>query len=210
MPRILVLAGVNGAGKSSLLGAWMREERLTWFNPDAFTRELEAAGYPHHEANAKAWEEGKNRLVRAMVNAEDYAFESTLGATTIPALLREAMESHEVHVWFCGLSNVDLHIERVSERVAQGGHDIPEHKIRERFDTSRQNLVALLGGLTTLHLYDNSVPMEDGVAEPRLVLELEHGIMLYPADVDALVATPTWAVPIMEHALRIHPPAWLA
>ncbi|WP_421568560.1 hypothetical protein [Stenotrophomonas sp. PD6] len=209
MPRILVLAGVNGAGKSSLLGGYLREDGLSWFNPDAFTRELEDAGYAHDEANAKAWEEGRNRLARAIANGEDYAFETTLGANTIPGLLREAMETHEVIVWFCGLSSVELHIERVADRVAQGGHDIPEDKIRERFDRSRQNLIALAQGLTTLHVYDNSAPMNNGVALPQLVLELERGVVLYPSSVEELGATPGWAVPIVEHAVQLHPPGWL-
>lgn len=209
MPRILVLAGVNGAGKSSLLGKYLTDDGLTWFNPDAFTRELESAGYVHDEANAKAWEEGRDRLARAIANDEDYAFETTLGANTIPALLREAMQTHQVIVWFCGLSNVELHVERVRERVASGGHDIPEHKIRERFDRSRQNLISLMEGLATLHVYDNSFPMDDGIAEPQLVLELEGGVISYPSNVEELGATPAWAVPIMEQALRFHPPHWL-
>jgi len=209
MPTILVLAGVNGAGKSSLLGAYLKEEGLTWFNPDTFTRELEAIGYSHDEANAKAWEEGKDRLVRAIANADDYAFETTLGANTIPRLLRAAMETHDVTVWFCGLSNVELHIERVAQRVAQGGHDIPESKIRERFDKSRQNLVTLMDGIATLHVYDNSAPLDGDTSDPQLVLELENGVILHPSSVDELGAIPAWSIPIVEHALQLYPPAWL-
>lgn len=209
MPTILVLAGVNGAGKSSLLGTYLTDDGLTWFNPDTFTRELEAVGYSHEEANGKAWNEGKDRLVRAIANGEDYAFETTLGANTIPKLLREATETHDVNVWFCGLSNVELHIERVAQRVAQGGHDIPEQKIRERYDRSRENLIALMDGLVTLHVYDNSAPMEGGSSEPQLVLELENGVILHPSTVEELGAIPEWSTPIVERAFQLYPPAWL-
>ena len=61
MGRILVLAGVNGAGKSSLLGTWLEAEGLSWFNPDSFTRRLVEAGWPLPEANAEAWQEGTRR-----------------------------------------------------------------------------------------------------------------------------------------------------
>lgn len=209
MPTILVLAGVNGAGKSSLLGTYLQEDGLSWFNPDSFTRELEATGCSHDAANEKAWHEGKDRLVRAVANFEDYAFETTLGANTIPRLLREAMDTHDVIVWFCGLSNVDLHIARVAQRVAQGGHDIPEHKIRERYDRSRQNLIELMDGLVKLYVYDNSAPMEDGVSEPQLVLELENGSILHPANLDELSMVPDWSTPIIERAIQLYPPAWL-
>ena len=105
-----------------------------------------------------------------MAENNDYAFETTLGANTIPALLRDACEQHEVSIWFCGLENVELHLQRVAERVEAGGHDIPEAKIRQRFDSSRLNLIELLPHLTTLHVYDNSRPADaDGQVEPLLV-----------------------------------------
>lgn len=83
MGRILVLAGVNGAGKSSLLGTWLEAEGLGWFNPDSFTRRLVEAGWPLPDANAEAWQEGTRRLRQAMADGTDFAFETTLGGNTI-------------------------------------------------------------------------------------------------------------------------------
>ncbi|KAG0774937.1 hypothetical protein G6F21_014039 [Rhizopus arrhizus] len=100
MGRILVLAGVHGAGKSSLLGTWLEAEGLSWFTPDSFPRRLVEAGWPLPEANAEAWQEGTRRLRQAMADGTDFAFETTLGGNTIPRLLREACERH--HVAICG------------------------------------------------------------------------------------------------------------
>lgn len=208
MARILVLAGVNGAGKSSLLGMMLAEDGATWFNPDAFTRQLVERGWPLDEANATAWQEGTRRLRAAMADDVDYAFETTLGANTIPALLREASARHEVSIWFCGLENVELHLQRVAERVANGGHDIPEGKIRQRFDSSRMNLVELLPHLTALHVYDNSRPADaDGQVEPLLVLEVERGQILCPATQEDFAQVPEWAKPIVWAALKAFPVA---
>jgi len=121
MGRILALAGVNGAGKSSLLGTWLDAEGLSWFNPDSFTRRLVDAGWPLPDANAEAWQEGTRRLRQAMADGTDFAFETTLGGNTIPRLLREACERHQVAIWFCGLADVGLHVARVAARVAAGG-----------------------------------------------------------------------------------------
>jgi len=209
MSAILVLAGVNGAGKSSLLGSIATAEGLVWFDPDAFTRELVATGCPHDQANSKAWEEGKNRLARAIADGEDHALETTLGGRTISALLREATKTHDVIVWFCGLSSVDLHIQRVAQRIAQGGHAVAEHRIRARHDTSRENPIMLMDALHTVHVYDNTGAAQDGVTEPQLVLELERGSILHPSNLDELGMTPEWAAPIVERALQLHPPAWL-
>ncbi|MCC4634863.1 hypothetical protein [Xanthomonas dyei] len=204
MGHILVLAGVNGAGRSSLLGTLLREDGATWFNPDAFTRQLVEQGWTLEETNAQAWQEGVRRLRQAMADGSDYAFETTLGATTIPRLLREACERHTVAVWFCGLSTVELHIERVAARVAGGGHAIAEHKIRECFDASRANLIALLPHLAVLHVYDNSAAADaSGHAEPLLVLELDRAGLHYPQTPAELAQVPEWAKPIVMAALEM-------
>ncbi|MEF9977589.1 MAG: hypothetical protein RR969_05365 [Thermomonas sp.] len=205
-PRILVLAGVNGAGKSSIGGDMLRQAGINWFNPDTFTRELvEATGSPLADANAAAWQEGVRRLDAAIAHGEDYAFETTLGGNTIAARLRDASASHELLMWFCGLDSPERHMARVRLRVSQGGHDIPEAKIRERYRTSIANLVALLPRLSRLRVYDNSRDAEPGtpVADPRLLLQMEGGRIAWPTDADTLRATPDWAKPILEAALSM-------
>ena len=205
MGKILALAGVNGAGKSSLLGTMLREDGATWFNPDSFTRGLVEAGWPPAEANAEAWQEGVRRLRRAMADDSDFAFETTLGANTIPRLLREACGQHEVTVWFCGLSSVDLHLQRVAARVASGAHDIPEASIRSCYDSSRANLIALLPHLTALHAYDNSrSAADDGQVQPLLVLEMDAAGLHYPVTDEEMEQTPEWARPIVMAALEAH------
>ena len=205
MGRILVLAGVNGAGKSSLLGTWLEQEGLSWFNPDSFTRALVDAGWELGEANAAAWNEGARRLRQAMADGGDFAFETTLGGNTIPQLLRQACQSHEVAIWFCGLDSVERHIARVTARVAAGGHDIPHDKIRARFDTARENLIELLPHLAELHVYDNSAPADaQGRVEPLPLLQVDRSGLHYPVSVAELLHTPDWAKPIVMRAMELH------
>ena len=205
-PRILVLAGVNGAGKSSIGGDMLHQAGIPWFNPDTFTRELVAAtGSPLADANAAAWQVGLRRLNAAIAHGEDYAFETTLGGNTIAARLGDASESHDVLMWFCGLDSPEHHMARVRLRVSHGGHDIPEAKIRERYRTSIANLVALLPHLSRLQVYDNSRDAAPGtpVADPRRLLQMEGGRIAWPTDADTLRATPDWAKPILEAALSM-------
>ncbi len=200
-----MLAGVNGAGKSSLLGMLLEAKGLSWYNPDAFTRALVEAGWVEAEANAMAWHEGTRRLRQAMLDGSDFAFESTLGGNTIPRLLREACASHEVAIWFCGLDSVALHIERVAARVSRGGHDIPQDKIHARYDASRENLIELLPYLAEVHVYDNSAPLdEQGRADPRPLLQLDRTGLHYPVSVAELLHTPDWAKPIVMRAMELH------
>jgi shikimate kinase len=113
MPRpvIYVLAGVNGAGKSSVGGHLLEQQGATWFDPDRFARELRTrTGCDQLRANAEAWQQGKRRLRSAIDERKSFAFETTLGGNTMPAMLREASRTHDVIVWFCGLDSVDLHL----------------------------------------------------------------------------------------------------
>jgi predicted ABC-type ATPase len=206
-PVLNVLAGVNGGGKSSIGGANLRRRRLTYFNPDKAASRIRAEhGCSVDEANAQAWNEGKRLLENAIRERTSHAFETTLGGTTIPRLLAQAADAgFEVRVWFVGLATAEQHIARVRARVARGGHDIPEAKIRERWDSSRRNLIALLPRLTELRLFDNSGERDavtGKIPPPRLLLHYDRGAIVAPA-LPELEATPEWAKPIVAAALQL-------
>ena len=204
VPCIYVLAGTNGAGKSSIAGAMFRQAGAEYFNPDEAARLIQSAnpGTTQEDANAAAWQQGKRLLERAIAERCDFAFETTLGGRTITGLLERALSSGiEVHVWYVGLDTPELHIARVRARVARGGHDIPEARVRDRFDTSRLNLIRLLPRLTELVVYNNSAEADPqtGVApEPLLVLRWARGKITESC---TLPLTPGWAKPILAAAM---------
>jgi predicted ABC-type ATPase len=207
-PFIIVLAGVNGAGKSSVVSALLLEAGLDWFNPDKYAAALvRDLGIAVREANARAWQFGKALLQDAIANRSNHAFETTLGGNTIARLLRAASETHDVMVLYCGLASPELHIQRVAQRVAHKGHHIAPEKIRERWTTSRQNLVELLPVLSRLQVFDNSHSVAPGkdIPDLELVLEMEAGRIVFPntRSPKALAAVPEWAHPVLEAAIRL-------
>jgi len=200
-----MLAGVNGAGKSSVLGVHVLEKEFDWFNPDQFARELlVSTGMELACANGEAWSEGLRRLRKAIEQGREYAFETTLGGNTIREELLRAATSHDLHMLYCGLSDVDTHLRRIALRVAHGGHPIPEAKVRERFTASPRNLITLMPHLTSLNVYDNSAEASpDGIApDPKLLLMLSGGQLVYPKTPKQLAQTPNWAKPIVAAALE--------
>ena len=204
-PRVYVLAGVNGAGKSSIGGAAIRGFGGEYFNPDEAARQILTAnpGLTQSDVNSVAWQQGRRLLEKAIAERLDFALEATLGGSTIAQLLAAAARGGiEVHVWYAGLASAELHIERVRARVRRGGHDIPESDVRRRYRHSRLNLIELLPLLTSLRVYDNSAEADlaAGMAPtPLLVLELQRGAIVSPAD---LTRTPEWAKPIVAAALK--------
>ncbi len=207
-PVLYVLAGVNGAGKSSIGGHLLTRAGLAWFNPDTFARELIAdTSSDLKAANAHAWAEGVRRLDEAVAGGQSFAFETTLGGRTIAAKLQSATVSHDVIVWFCGLDSADRHLARMHARVAQGGHSIPETTIRARYPKAQRNLIALMPHLAHLVVYDNSTEaaIGDPIPDPVLVLALADRRLVYPAadDAAALGRTPEWAKALVEAAFSL-------
>lgn len=198
---ITVLAGVNGAGKSSIGGAYLRANGIEWLNPDKETRYLSLL-HPDkslEDINSQVWRAGVDRLKQALNNNSDYAFETTLGGATITNLLiKAALQGVEVSVWYCGLGSAEQHIERVAARAARGGHDIPTELIRRRYEKSMFNLCRLAPLLHTLAVYDNSLEL-DGQGKPsprRLLLLEERGL------VELDPGLPNWAKPVATVVLE--------
>lgn len=207
MPNIYALAGVNGAGKSSIAGGAFRDKGADYYNPDEAAAVLRQAnaGLNQVQANSIAWQRGRDLLERAIAGRLDFVFETTLGASTLPRMLIGAAgQGIDVHVWYAGLATPELHLARVRARVARGGHDIPEAAIRRRFEHSRLNLIMLLPVLASLRVYDNSLeadPAAGKAPKPVLLLHMARGRILNLQD---LPRVPDWAKPIAAAAMKIH------
>lgn len=183
----------------------LRESGGDYFNPDEIARTLlgRDPSLGVQRANGLAWQIGVRQLDRAIADRQSYFFETTLGGRTLTARLGHALAvGLQVRIWYVGLATVEHHLERVAARVRRGGHDIPEQAIRQRFDSSRRNLVRLLPGLTELRMYDNTRagdPAAGRAPSPRLVLHWREGALVGPPD---LVETPDWAKPIVAQAIK--------
>jgi predicted ABC-type ATPase len=209
-PRLFVLAGTNGAGKSSIGGATIRSRGGHYFNPDEAAAAIRQA-HPHlshTQANSAAWHEGKKLLQRAVAQGLDYNFETTLGGRSFAKLLKDAAaKGFEVYIWYVGLASPEHHLARVKARVKHGGHDIPEADIRRRFDQSRLQLIDLLPVLTELRLYDNTSEADPKTGQPPKPTLLLHwrrgadggGKAQIPI---ALSDAPDWSKAILMAAIK--------
>jgi len=199
-----VIAGVNGAGKSSVVGESLRQRGADYHNPDELTRAYLDRGLGPDEANSRAWQRGRQALIRAVDDGLNFAFETTLGGRTMTDLLiRAAREGMRVRLIYVGLASADRHIERVRARVLQGGHAIPEERIRQRWQSSRQNLIRLLPHLSELRVFDNSLesdPQQGALPLPRLLLAMRDAQIIHSVPLDEV---PDWAKPVMMAAARL-------
>jgi len=90
---------------------------------------------------------------------ENFAIETTLSSRSLaPRVQRLLQRGYEFHLMFFWLKNADLAVQRVAERVRQGGHNIPEETIRRRYVAGINNLFELYMPLAdTWRVFDNNV-----------------------------------------------------
>jgi predicted ABC-type ATPase len=202
-PVIWVLAGASGAGKSSIGGEIVRARGETYYDPDEASAKLRSKlpGLAQDEADSHAWQQGRQLLEKAIARRVDFTFETTLGGTSMTARLQQAAAlGFDVKVWFVGLASPDLHVQRVRSRHAHGGHSVPEHLIRKRYDATRQNLITLMPALAALRVYDNSVETDPALGDtptPQLLLHVVKRRIVFICDP---ANTPEWVKPILAAA----------
>jgi predicted ABC-type ATPase len=151
-PILVAIAGPNGAGKTTFYHAHILASGLPLVNADVLAGELTLAPY---EA-ARVADSLRRRLVR---QRESFAFETVFSDPVGDKLgfLKEAANAgYTVVVCFVGLSSMRLSRERVAMRVSQGGHDVPDDKLRSRYPRSLANLKRAVREVPHVLVYDNS------------------------------------------------------
>jgi predicted ABC-type ATPase len=164
-PKIIIIAGPNGAGKTTFAREFLPYEADC---PVFVNADLIAAGLSPFAPERAAMQAGRlmlQAIAHHLTQRENFAFETTLSgksyAHQIPQWRRAG---YRVELFFLRLLSADMAVQRVAERVRQGGHHIPEDTIRRRFDAGLQLLRAVYQPLVDQWaVYDNSGD------EPQLV-----------------------------------------
>lgn len=134
MPKLYIIAGCNGAGKTTSSYSLLPEllECRQWVNSDEFAKSLS----PFNPATASV-RAGRFMLMKIkylMEKGETFGIETTLATRTMLKLVDRARgNGYEVTILYFWLNSPQMAIQRVKNRVAAGGHDIEEEVVKRRY-----------------------------------------------------------------------------
>ncbi len=134
MPRLFILAGCNGSGKTTASYSLLPEllECSEFVNSDEFAKSL--SPFNPSEASVIASRYMLIKIKYLLSRKIDFIIETTLATRSLTNIINEAKSlGYEVTLLYFWLSSVDLAISRVKKRVETGGHSIPEEVIRRRY-----------------------------------------------------------------------------
>jgi predicted ABC-type ATPase len=157
-PVCFIIAGPNGAGKTTFAREFLPREAEC---PLFVNADLIAAGlspfFPG-DADIRAGRLMLKEIESHVRRRESFAFETTLSGRRYSALIPEWQRiGYEVVLIFLRLPKVEIAVERVKERVRQGGHDVLEEVIRRRYEAGWGNFRHLYKRLVDhWFLYDNA------------------------------------------------------
>lgn len=155
IPLAVFLVGTNGSGKSSLRNYLNLSDIQTNIDPDVLNR-VYRAKYPD-SYQIEARKQALKMYDDALKNGLNICLESTLaGRGTMQRIIAAKDAGYFTLAYYIGLNSVELNLVRIAQRVARGGHDIPEGIVRRRFHESADNLVLVKGYLDQIYLLDNS------------------------------------------------------
>jgi len=173
MPNLYIIAGCNGAGKTTASFTILPEmlNCKEFVNADSI-----AAGLSPFNPDSVVIEAGRlmlSRIRELMAIGVDFAFETTLATKSYVSLVKVAQEvGYKVTLLFIWIASPETAMQRVAERVTRGGHNIPSEVIERRYYRGLLNLFNLYIPICdTWMVVNNEAITPEPIAEGGLGIE---------------------------------------
>lgn len=173
-PELIVIAGPNGSGKTSITLKFLRHEwadGTVYINPDQVAND-QFGDWNSQDAVLKAAVHCAAWRERCLSDKVSFVFETVFSAEDkIDFLIRAKEAGFFVRVFFISTCHPSINASRIAKRVMEGGHDVPIGKIVSRYTKSIENCGTIASLVDRLYVYDNSVDGEDA----KLLFRLANG-----------------------------------
>ena len=150
MPKLYIISGCNGSGKTTASYTLLPEmwECKYFVNSDEFAKGL--SPFDPDKASLSAGRFMVKRINYLLERKEDFCIETTLSSRTLMNTIETARGyGYTITILFFWIDNVELAIQRVKARVTAGGHNVPEPTIRRRYRSGLR------------HFFEDYMPVSD-------------------------------------------------
>jgi len=170
-PQLVMFAGPNGSGKSTITPSFQAQVDFpsNYINPDEIALSLGGNIMERaYEASAIA-ASYRDECIR---NGESFAFETVMSHPSKLALLEKAKDAgFDITLVFISTKDPRYNVARVQDRVAKGGHDVPEGKIIARYHRTHSYFPIAISLAHHTYIFDNTVT-------PQLEIVLSEGVIV--------------------------------
>ena len=173
-PELIVIAGPNGSGKTSVTQSFLHHEwanGTVYINPDQVANE-KFGDWNSRTAILQAAEYCENWRERCLEEQISFVFETFFSSENkIDFLLRAKRAGFFIRLFFIATEHPSINAARIAKRVMEGGHDVPITKIISRYTKSIVNCGIAASLADRLYVYDNSIDE----AKARILFRLTDG-----------------------------------
>lgn len=176
-PQLWMLVGGNGSGKTTFYQKFLKPYGIHFINADLIAREMspDAPEAMSYEA-AQIAEQMRLDLVHHRI---PFCFETVFSHPSKIEFVQQArMQDYEINMVFIHLGDPQLNIARISQRVVEGGHFVPDEKVTGRLKRLVDNVKACIPLVDRLVIFDNS----QRVGSFNCQLEYVSGTLSYQAE----------------------------
>jgi len=163
-PVLIVVAGPNGSGKTSVTSQILHHQWLedsVYINPDMVAQDV-FGDWNSSEAVMQAAQYCEDWREKCLAERQSLIFETVLSGDDKVDYIERAVEAgFFVRLFFVCTISPAINAARIANRVMKGGHDVPIHKIVSRYQKSLSNCKYLIDVVDRVYLYDNSIENAD-------------------------------------------------
>lgn len=168
--EIYIIAGPNGSGKTTFANKFLPRYAKC---PNFVNADLIAQGLSPFSPRAAALKAGRLVLeqIHELANKNlSFSFETTLaGKSYVPFLKTLKKKGYSINLFFLWIPNAELALDRIKDRVSNGGHDVPANDVKRRFNRGIDNFFNYY-----IQLADSWLLFNNADRAPRLIAKFRN------------------------------------
>jgi predicted ABC-type ATPase len=189
--QLWILAGANGAGKSTFYRLFLKSRGINLINADIIARAINPVN--PESASYKAMILAERLREDLLLQGISFCFETVFShPSKIDFIARAKSLGYHIVLVYIHLETPELNEARVHQRVAEGGHDVPPQKIRSRIPRTMKHIATVLPLIDEARLLDNSL----FDAPFRKIAVIEHGALT-----ESVSPLPGWAKKVLKDCI---------